>query len=394
MAKIIVEGKKASQLMAFGQGTQKTVEQARAEMMAAGEAPGSERTKTANAARRSSYLEAIQQGASPDAAMKSSKAEADAILAGGKTENGRLIGSVPVTTPTNTPKPGTRVVQQVTQQVQQQPPVSQQQQQQTVAPKVERINNRLFTGEVKQVNGLWVAEITYKNGAGRESFKHKTKNGLMLAVLEGKANATVKVRQVVREQKLGSAYAQYYTFSDVTQQEFDAMPPGAQSALIDAEAGKASLRFKETVQEFYPTGENTDTLLAFLDKKRAVITYDNLVRAFEELTSAGLLDQRPEDETDETDTSIDAEDSADDSNAAPALVIAPAPAPVTPPRKRGTTGLAPGFSTGNAEALTLEENEESAEPREPSRAELNALSMKELKARSDASRAKSRQNRF
>lgn len=378
---------KAAKTMQFGENKQQvTVEQARAAMLAAGEAPGSAKTKAANESRRAAYQQALQTGYSPEQALQVSKAAYDLIINGGVRAPEAAAPQQRQQAPTAQPQRAQVPAQQ------QQAPAQQQVTQQTQQPKREVIENRKYSAEIKQADGVWVAEVTYKTGGGRERFTAATKNGLLLALLEGKANATLKVREVVRNAKLGSDYEQTYNFPDISQEEFDAIPASARAQLIDAQAAKASVAFKENFPEFWPTDLNSERLLGLLEKKKAVISYNNLVKAFEELSNDDLLEFRPEDDTLAPEVFTTVEDSAVE-QVPPAAVIAPRQAPEPQVRKRGTTGLMPDFSSAGPNT-SLETVEEGRESREPSHAELRAMSDKDLRAAATASRLANRRQSY
>lgn len=237
---------------------------------------------------------------------------------------------------------------------------------------VERVETKDFIAEIRQEDGKWVGELVYKNGAGTERFTAPNKNSLSLQMLVGKGNATVKVRKVIREQKLGVELDRSYTFEGLTQEEYDALPESARQKLIDAEAMKAAVAFKNEHPDYYSTAENWDKIRKFLDKKQLPITFVNLEYAFDELTEDEMLTVR------ETPTVVPAAPRTEDS--AP-VVASVAPATVAPAqvlRKRGTTGLQPGFSSAGG-STELETLEESNKPRELSAAELKALPLSEHK---------------
>ena len=246
------------------------------------------------------------------------------------------------------------------------------------APKTttERVETKDFTAEIRQDNGKWVGEIVYKNGAGTERFVAPTKNELTLKMLVGKANATVKVRKMKREQLFGSELDKSYKFEGLTQEQWDAMPAAAQQEVIDAAAAKAAMAFKMEHPEYISTEENWNKIRRFLDARQLPITYTNLEYAFDALTEDEELTVRTEKPAVVVAPSV--EDSA---SVAETVQVAPAPAPApasaTPVRKRGTTGLQPGFSSaGNTE---LDATEDGKKSRELSEAELRALPLSEHK---------------
>lgn len=373
---------KVQDIMKFGQksGQQLTVEQAKAAMIAAGEAPGSVRIKEANDARRAAFQQAQAAGLPLAEARRAAAAAAEAASA---------TGSVPPPPPT-APNPGQTLIVRtaadqragVTEPVVTPTAVSRTQPVSAVVEKAERIETKKFVGVIKQENGLWVAEITYKNGAGTERFTATTKNQLMLKLLEGKANGTLKVRDVTRAAKLGEPeFDHAYKFEGVTQAQYDAMPDVVKDELIDAAAAKATIQFKEDYPEFLPTALNSQKVLDFLDARKAVITYGNLVKAFDALSATEQLETRTEEESPVLEGSIAVGDSTSVAASAPAVSTA-APVSASEPqvRKRGTTGIMPGFSSGSGNTDELDTPEEGTKQREPSRAELMKLSLADHRA--------------
>ena len=242
---------------------------------------------------------------------------------------------------------------------------------------VERADTKDFTAEIRQEGGQWVGELTYKNGAGTERFTAPTKNALTLQMLVGKGHASVKVRKVIREQKLGVELDKSYLFEGLTQEEFDSLPNIARQELIDKKAMEASLAFRSEHPEYLNTNENWQIIKRFLDKRQLPYTFVNLEYAYDSLTDDEMLQVREEAPTVVTEAPR-TEDSvvvaATPAQTAPAAAAA-APAPQL--RKRGTTGLQPGFSSaGNTE---LEQTEGGNKPRELSEAELRALPLSEHK---------------
>lgn len=249
----------------------------------------------------------------------------------------------------------------------------------------EKFENAKFSLEIKQEDGEWVGEITYKNGAGVERFTAPSRNALNLKLLEGKANATLRVREAIRREKYGTELDKVYELPEgVTQEAFDAMPEVGQQLLLDTIAKDHGEAFKEAHPEYYPTSENSAKIQKFLNKRELPFTLRNFEFAFAELTDSDELEVRPTAKQAVPSVSAPAP-LAEDSAAAPAsaaaivsTVVAPA-APAPAIRKRGTTGLRPGDSSaGNTE---LEQTEEGQKPSEPSVAELRKLPLAELQAR-------------
>lgn len=240
-------------------------------------------------------------------------------------------------------------------------------------PQIERVETKDFVGELKQENGQWVGEIRYKNGAGTEKFTAPTQRALTLKILEGKGHASLKVRKVIREQKYGIETDKSYVFEGLTQEEYDSLPDRARQELLDKKAMEAAIAWKRDHPEYINTNENWTTIKKFLDNKELPYTYNNLEYAYSILTEDEQLELR-EPVVVETPKSEDSAPAVVKEQIAPAVV--PETAPVVQPRKRGTTGLQPGFSSVS---LELEESGDGNEPRELSEAELKALPLSEHK---------------
>jgi len=267
-------------------------------------------------------------------------------------------------------------------------------------PKVERVETSQFVGELKKENDKWVAELVYKNGAGTERFEARSKNELMLKLLEGKGHATLRVNKAVRREKLGwSELDRQYPLPDgITAKDFEEMNDKSQDALLRSIAVEQIVMFNEAHPEYYkdPEGKNAKKINDFLTEQHLPITLRNLEYALDELTDSNLpadvrLVERPVAVARVTPT-ISAPEPAPtrmDSVPAPA---APAPvptaaaptAPAVTVRKRGTTGLQPGDSSSPIEPGTTPED--GNRPRELSEAELRKLPMDQLKRIANADR--------
>lgn len=260
------------------------------------------------------------------------------------------------------------------------------------APQAERIETSQFVAEIRQEDGQWVAEIIYKTGGGTEKFEALTRKALDLKLLEGKANGTLRVRKAVRREKYGADLDKSYTLPEgVTNETFAAMPEAARAAVIDSLAMQDALSFRELHPEFYGTEENSDKLQKFLFKQNYPITTRNLEYAFEELMESDELEIRPTPKVVVAPSVPSPAPRVEDSAPAAVSVAPVAPATPTPPapavlvRKRGTTGLQPGYSS--AADAELDAPEEGSKPRELSEAELRALPPAELKKQYQATMA-------
>src|SRR5271157_2417584 len=253
-----------------------------------------------------------------------------------------------------------------------------------VVPRVERIETSQFVGEIKQEGGKWVAELRYKTGGGTERFVKNTKNDLMLALLEGKGHATLRVHKAVRREKLGwSELDRQYPLPEwCTTKDFEEMSDKQQNALLYTIASEQIVMFNDAHPEFYKTPKNAQALNDFLTEHKLPITLRNLEYAFEDLQETDqendkkFLDYRPvvepAREVPPSSALVPAPVQTDSAPATAAPAVAPATVsvaavPAVTVRKRGTTGLQPGQSSSASELGGLEDG---GTPREPSEAEL------------------------
>jgi len=245
----------------------------------------------------------------------------------------------------------------------------------------ERIENAKFILEIKQEDGEWIGEITYKNGAGIERFTAPSRNALNLKLLEGKANATLRVREAIRREKYGTELDKVYTLPDyLTQEAYDALPKEAQMGILDTIATNEGNVFKELHPEYWPNEDNSVKIQKFLNKRGLPFTLRNIEFAFEELMESEELDIRPTPKPTVVAPSVPSPAPRTEDSVAAVVPVTPvAPAPVVPAtpapqvRKRGTTGLQPGHSSAaNTELETA--TEEANKPSEPSVAELRKSS--------------------
>ena len=252
-------------------------------------------------------------------------------------------------------------------------------------PQEDKVENSKFSARIFQEDGEWVAEIVYKNGAGTERFTAASKQALNLKLLEGKGNATLRVRESIRREKYGTELDKVYTLPDyMTQEAFDAMPALAQQGMIDTLATQEAFALHQAHPEFYINEENSLKIQKFLNKRELPFTVRNMEYAYYELEESEELDSRPTPQLVAPSVIAPAprvEDSAPAAApaTAPVSTVAAPAAPAVVTRKRGTTGLRPGDSS--AANTELEETEESQKSSEPSEAELRKLPLSELQAR-------------
>jgi hypothetical protein len=254
------------------------------------------------------------------------------------------------------------------------------------------IENKKFTGQIYREGKEWIAEIVYKNGAGTERFAANSKDELMLKLVEGKGNGTLRVREAVRREKLGSDHDTWDFFYDqmkeshgLTVEQYNALPVESRNAIQDVIQAAQIQEFVANTPEYYGTTHNFQEIVKFLNKQKPnpwPMTVHNLQLAFEDLLEAELLDTKPAVQVAAPapvavapvlapTVTPDAEDSAPIATPAPAVVV-----PVTPVRKRGTTGIMPGSSSATPSLGTTEDG---TRPRELSVAELKKLPDAELK---------------
>lgn len=255
----------------------------------------------------------------------------------------------------------------------------------------ERVENDQFVAEISQDGGKWAATITYKKGGGTEKFEAASKTALMMQLLQGKGNATLRVKEAVRRERFGSPNLDlYYPLPDGTSTEdFDKMTEGQQKALIFTVASQQTLQFRDKHPEFYLSVANSEALGKFLQnhKPKLPITLTNLEFAFSCLSDAEELEtgeNKPPTIPAIATPALAQTDPAPVTAPAPAAPAAPAPAPTAAVvRKRGTTGLQPGDSSSPTEPVRTEAD---SQPRQPSEAELRTMPMNELKRIADADR--------
>ncbi|MHB8501502.1 MAG: hypothetical protein ACYDHE_11230 [Candidatus Acidiferrales bacterium] len=264
-----------------------------------------------------------------------------------------------------------------------------------VTPRVERVENSQFVGEIKQDNGKWVAEIRYKNGAGTERFSADSRGQLMMKLLEGKGNATLRVNKAVRREKLGwSELDRQYPLPDgISTEDFDKMTDKAQDALLLSIAREQVFIFREAHPDFYRTDGNAQKLNSFLNKEKLPITARNLEYALDELSDENLppevrLEKKPEPGYAPVTPSLEQLApviAPARTDSAPVVVAATAPvstaavavaAPAVKVRPRGTTGLRPGDSSSETELGRPPEG--GSGPRQLSEEEARKMPMKEL----------------
>jgi hypothetical protein len=272
-------------------------------------------------------------------------------------------------------------------------------------PTVERVETDKFVGEIRQEGGKWVAELTYKNGGGVERWVAPKKNDLMLELLKGKGHATLRVKEAVRREKLGSSadLDKYYPLPDgISAEAFDKLPEEQQHAMLYTIASQQTLAFRDAHPEFYATSKNAAMINDFLTRRQLPITVKNLDFAYQDLQDNDLLEVRPgapvptpvAPSLEPAPTPQPARTDSVPAVVTPAAVPTATPAALPPGavvRKRGyPTGLQPGQSSTPSE---LERTTEAGDKdRELSEAELRKLSeigkpvSAELKRRAQASR--------
>lgn len=248
----------------------------------------------------------------------------------------------------------------------------------------ERIETNEYIAEIYRDGRDWVGEITYKNGAGEERFTAPTIRELNRKLLEGKANATLKVRAEVRRRKFGYQLDTWDYFFDklkqahgITVDQFNALPEQSRELIKDTVQAVESEAFLADFPEFHRTPKNWVSLADWLNNEKAPVTQKNLGKAYYDLSENDLLEKPivakkvpqatiPAAVISAPVVSKTAEDSV--------VVAAASAAPQAPPvRKRGSSGIIPGQSSAVTSATVTEEDK----PREPSREELRTMDIKE-----------------
>jgi hypothetical protein len=193
----------------------------------------------------------------------------------------------------------------------------------------------------------WYAIVRYNpdgngNQPGEERFVANSQGELNLKLLKGKANATLKVRSVVQSRKMGGKPdlkethdLEVLKLNNLTIPEFNALPDKSKALLRENAYAKEVLLFKDQHPQFGLASEtgvkNLQAMITYLGKQGWPITTTNLEIAWNDLEAANKLVIPSE---------IISETPATPTLAAP-------PAPVIPIRKRGSSSLVPGASSGS-----------------------------------------------
>jgi hypothetical protein len=265
---------------------------------------------------------------------------------------------------------------------------------------VEVTENSKFRCEIRQEDGEWIAEITYKTGGGVERFTAPSRKALNMKLLEGKAHGTLRVREAIRREKYGVELDKFYTLPDyLTQEAFDALPELAQKGIVDAVAMQEALMLHKMHPEFYITEENSKKMQQFLNHKELPFTVTNLTYAYEELAEADELEVRPTPKAipsvPKPQTSVeDSTTAVRETSAASAPAVLPVP--VGAVRKRVSTGLQPSQSSAVTTELetTVAKEETAQQSSEPTEAELRSMPLSELKKLQQKSLKPQGQRRF
>lgn len=261
----------------------------------------------------------------------------------------------------------------------------------------EKIETKHFIGEVYKDGKMWIAEITYKNGAGTEKWIAPTIRALNLKLLEGKGHGTVKVRETVRRIKYPNQLDTWDDFyksileqQNITKEDFEAAPSSTQNLIYDAYQELEIKKFLADYPEYYPTSNNWELIAKALKKANVPISVKNLDHIYKELMDDELLElppvtkvvaPAPVAEVAPVIVPVTATVAADSAPAAPAASAPAAPAAAaTQPvvRKRGSSGLIPGQSSAAPSAVPAA-TEDGGQPRELSVAELRKLPPADLK---------------
>ena len=241
----------------------------------------------------------------------------------------------------------------------------------------------------------WVAELSFKNGAGTERFTATSKDELLLKLAIGKANASLKVRDTVRRMKLGDKpdgwdyfFKQIKESHNLTVEQYNALPEESRALAQDLVQAQQIIAFKETYPNYYATDKNFKYIAEYLNNREWPLTLHNLELAYSDLTEDEILELRPKPVEHAPVAPVQSsaptvvptpEDSVVEAPTAPAAPAAPAVAPNAPVvRRKVLTGLVPGSSSASPSG-TAPKSEEVTAPAEPSLKELKNLSDAELK---------------
>jgi hypothetical protein len=256
--------------------------------------------------------------------------------------------------------------------------------------KRKRVETKKFVGEIYKDGKEWIAELTYKNGAGTERFTAGSKDDLMIKLLEGKGFGTTKVRETVQRYKLGDIFDGWDIFFNevkntygLTMEEYNKQPENVRQFHQDNIQAAAILEFKALYPEYYAINENFEKIGQYLNSRKVPLTLHNLELAYRDLSEDDLLTSRPvqkevvvsapQVQTPQVTVQVappQTEDSVVEAPPAPAVV-----APVAPVRKRAaTTGLVPGSSSAVPSSDTVPaKTEDGTRGVEPSEQELREL---------------------
>lgn len=217
-----------------------------------------------------------------------------------------------------------------------------------------------FTAEIYYRPQMgYVAEIRYANGtSGTEKFVARDKTELLMKLLAGKANATLKVRSMVVQSREGMQldredylYAKVKEFHNLSPSEFEALPQKSKQVILDVLQAEEIQEFLSNTPEYIGTPHNFKMIGELLKQEKAIISAKNLGWAFSVLK-------------DKLETA-----------ARPAAPPPPQPKVVQPPqpKKRGASGLVPGISSAAPSIPQVESSE-------PNEKQLRSMSIEDLKA--------------
>jgi hypothetical protein len=195
----------------------------------------------------------------------------------------------------------------------------------------------------------WYGIVNYKpdvdgNQPGEERFVANTQGELNLKLLKGKANATLKVRNVVRGRKMSGKPELKEThdleilrLNNLTIPEFNALPEKSKILLRENAYAKEVLAFQDQNPQYRLSSEagvkNLQAVVGYVIKQGWPITTRNLQNGWDDLEAANKLEVAEPSEV---------------VSVTPAVFLPPVPpAPVTPIRKRGSSALVPGASSGS-----------------------------------------------
>jgi hypothetical protein len=213
----------------------------------------------------------------------------------------------------------------------------------------------------------WVAEIQYHERPdgttpGTERFTASSLPQLNLKLLEGKAHGTIRVQQATRREKEGFKpetwtffYSAIQKDQGISQAEFLALPAASQNAIYDAyQTVHISEWLSKHAADYTKAPENWTAITGWLKKQNIPLTERNLEFAFRDLKADGKLTLRPQAPV--AAAPVQQAPPSDDVPTDAPVLATPRPVATAPAvRKRGATGLIPGQSSASPSGVDSRE---------------------------------------